>query len=327
MKASIKDELNLGMIGAGRIAKFHLAALASVGLKVTNIAASRGSSNVYKFAEENNINNVWSDPSEMISKAKCDALVILAPTEPTLDLLISAMSFNIPILVEKPITHSSRDFERLDLKRNDVMVGYNRRYYPAVQDLKKTISVCNYVNLKVEIPETILEMNSKKRSKFYPVFQNSVHMLDLVQYLVGELKLESRLESQTTNSLSSISGLLSTKSGHTVNLLLNFNAPANYSIIVDAADSRYILCPIEEINHFRGMSVSEPTNERPFRLYSPKLISSVRSDPRESTIKPGFYSQALAFKNLINKVPDDNFATLSTSYNLIKLVEQILEVK
>ena len=75
------------------------------------------------------------------------------------------------------------------------------------------------------------------------------------------------------------------------------------------------------------MSVSEPTNERPFRLYSPKLISSVRSDPRESTIKPGFYLQALAFKNLINKVPDDNFATLSTSYNLIKLVEQILEVK
>ena len=263
----------------------------------------------------------------MISKAKCDALVILAPTEPTIELLILAMSFNIPILVEKPITHNSRDFEKLDLNRKDVMVGYNRRFYPAVQDLKKVISDCNYVNLKVEIPETVLGVNSNKRAKFYPVFQNSVNMLDLVQYLAGELKLESRLESQTANPLSSISGLLSSKSGHTVNLLFNFNAPANYSLIVDAADSRYTLCPIEEINHFRGMSVSEPTNARPFRIYSQKLISSARSEPRESTNKPGFYLQALAFKNLINKISSNNFATLSTSYNLIKLVEQILEVK
>ena len=327
MKDSNNNELNIGMIGAGRIAKFHLAALVSVGLNVSNIAASRGSSNVYKFAKENNIGNVWSDPREMISKAKCDALVILAPTEPTLELLKLAMSFNVPILVEKPITHNSRDFEKLDLSRNDVMVGYNRRFYPAIQNLRKVISACSYVNLKVEIPETILDDNLSKRSKFYPVFQNSVHMLDLIQYLVGKLKLESRLESQTANPLSSISGLLSTKTGHTVNLLFNFNAPANFSLIVDAAESRYTLCPIEEISYFRGMSVSEPTNERPFRIYSPKLISNTRSDPRESTIKPGFHLQALAFKNLINNIPDNNFATLSTSYNLVKLVEQILEVK
>ena len=327
MKASIIDELNIGMIGAGRIAKFHLVALASVGLNVSNIAASRGSSNVHKFAEDNNIANVWNDPREMISKAKCDALVILTPTEPTLELLKLAMGFKVPILVEKPIAHNSRDFEKLDLSRNDVMVGYNRRFYPAVQDLKKTISGCSYVSLKVEIPESILGDELNKRSKFYPVFQNSVHMLDLVQYLVGELNLESRLESQTASPLSSISGLLSTKTGHTVNLLLNFNAPANFSLTVDAAESRYILCPVEEISHFRGMSVSEPTNDRPFRTYSPKLISRTRSDSRESTIKPGFYLQALAFKNLINKIPDSNFATLLTSYNLMKLVEQILDVK
>jgi hypothetical protein len=326
MRLGGSSEGEIGLIGAGRIAQFHLDALNSAGLQVSDIAASFGSSKVHDFAKENQISNVWKDPFDLIANANCTAYVILAPTEPTVELLKFAMKFKKPILVEKPITHNSKEFNELDISRKDVMVGYNRRFYPEVQKLKKLISERSYVNLRVEIPETISSVNTSLRSKFYPVFQNSVHMLDLVQYLVGDLKLESRLESPIDIGTSAISALLSSVSGHTVNLLLNFNAAANFSITIDDGKSRYVLCPIEEVKYFDGMTVFEPTKDRPYRVYSPNLVSSVRSDPRETLIKPGFHLQAIAFRDLINKIPNDDFASLSSTFNLVKLTEQILNI-
>ena len=318
--------MEVAMIGVGHIAKFHLEALQAVGINVSNIAASFGSRNVDSFAKENQIINIWKDPLDLIQNCQWKALVILTPTEPTLELLKLAMEFKRPIFTEKPVAHKSTSFQQLDLTRKDVMVGFNRRFYPEIQKLKQIISESSAVNLMVEIPETVTDLHTDRRKTYSSVFQNSVHMLDLVQYLVGDLKVESSLETASYKNVGSISCLLSTTLGHTANVLFNFNSPSNFSISVDIDDSRYVLRPIEEIRLYRGMSVSQPTNEIPFRIYHPNLMSSLRCDPEESQFKPGFFSQALAFRELMNNNQNPNNATLESTYKLIKIVEQILKV-
>lgn len=319
-------DMEVAMIGAGQIAKFHLQALNAVGIKINNIAASFGSKNVSIFARENQIINIWTDPVDLIKNCNWDALVLLTPTEPTMELLKLAMEFKRPIFTEKPVAHKSMSFNQLDLSRKDIMVGFNRRFYPEIQNLKNRISEGSVANLTVEVPENISNLHIDRRKTYYSVFQNSVHMLDLVQYLVGDLKLESRLELASHRLVGAISCLLSTQLGHTVNLLFNFNSPSNFSLTVDIDDSKYVLRPIEEIKLYRGMSVSQPTNEIPFRVYKPNLISRLRCDPNESRFKPGFFPQASAFRELMTNKQNPSNATLESTYKLIKLIEQILQL-
>lgn len=320
------NEKAIAIIGTGKIAGFHVKALQEVGLNVEHVASSLASKTCKSFAKQYSIRKCWNNPLELINEGDWDALVILTPTESTLATLQNAMEFDRPILVEKPITHDSRALKNLNIHRKDVMVGYNRRFYPEIQKLKEIISKTTTVNLFVEIPEKIPEILLDKRKTFYPVFQNSVHVLDLIQFLVGTLKLESRMESEKLRGVSHISALLKSDKGHDVNLLFSFNAPTNFSITVDVGIDRYILRPLEEINIFSGISIIEPNEKKPYREYKPNLVSSMRSDPMEYKLKPGFFLQALAFRNLVDGKSNENFATLESTYDLIVLTEKILGI-
>ena len=81
----------LALIGAGNIATFHVRALRASGLEVAHCASSLNSATVGEFALNHNIQQVWSDPAELVAAHDhWDGVVISAAVNPTQSLNTSS---------------------------------------------------------------------------------------------------------------------------------------------------------------------------------------------------------------------------------------------
>ena len=86
----------LAIIGCGNIASFHVPALRAVGMDIVNCASSLNSKTIHQFAEDHNIEQIWSDPKKLAAAHhEWDGMVITSAVEPTLDLLEIAASADV----------------------------------------------------------------------------------------------------------------------------------------------------------------------------------------------------------------------------------------
>lgn len=311
----------IALIGCGPISDFHVDAARGAGLEISHIAASLNSINVSKFALKHGIPQVWMDPFELIESASWDGLIIAATTKVTLELLEVAMKKSLPILVEKPVTLEAASFDSVDSNIQNVMVGYNRRFYPAFQEMKNILATQEGFMINVEIPE---KLNTNPSDKYFPftgVRLNSVHVFDLVRYLVGPLDVLNVENLLTLEKSEGAVALLRSHNGHLINITMNYEASANFKIILDKGSRRFSFSPLEQADIFEGMQVIEPTREFPLRRYSPILKSSIRSDPSENLFKPGFLGQANAFRRIILGEDSTEHATLLDAQKALLIAE------
>ncbi len=311
----------IALIGCGPISNFHVDAARGAGLEISHVAASPNSINVSSFALKHGIPNVWMDPFELIETASWDGLIIAATTKVTLELLKFAMKKNLPILVEKPVTLETSLFDSIDCNVQNVMVGYNRRFYPAFQEMKHVLDTQEGFMINVEIPERLMTNALDIHFPFTGVRLNSVHVFDLVRYLVGPLDV---LHIEKMDNLEKNEGavvLLRSHKGHLINITMNYEASANFKIVLDKGSKRFNFSPLEQAETFDGMQVIEPTKEFPLRRYSPILQSSVRSDPSEKLFKPGFLGQANAFRGIILGQESTEHATLLDAQKALLIAE------
>ena len=293
-----ESKMKIAMIGCGAISKFHLDAVRGVGLEITDIAASPNSQKVKIFAAEHKIENVWANPVQLIESADLNGLIISSTLESTFNLLQHAIQRDIPVLVEKPVANKSMILSQIDTLNPKVMVGYNRRFYPAFQEMKKTLEIVGPSMITVEIPETIENTSSNSPTRYKNVRENSVHIFDLLRFLAGEIEICSieRLKSRNEGSVA----ILRSIQGHLISLIMNYNASSNFKISIDNGAKRYKFDPLEEVSIYEGMDISEPKKGQTSRNYRPKLILNERADPQEAFYKPGFFGQANSFRQLVH---------------------------
>jgi hypothetical protein len=280
---------SVALIGAGAIAPFHVGALRAAGFNLTDIAASPNSTRVVELAKRLHIENVWTDPVELISSGEWDAIVVASSTESIPGLLEVVLRCGKPCLVEKPVAFEGASILRFHDRYDNIRVAYNRRFYAATTAAKSFADQGKCL-FRLELPDTANSPDGEFNG-LRAIRENSVHGLDLLRHIIGPYGIEHQLAVEDPRGRVAIAR---TAAGHVGTIHLNWNCPANFSLVLDRAPHRFELRPFEMGSLYEGMDVLEPSPEVPVRRYVPKLISQVNSFPGPDGVKPGFLDQALS---------------------------------
>lgn len=298
--------------------QYHASALKESGLDLQAVASSNlHSSSQVKFASRNNIPKNFSNWKELLDQEQYDGIVIGTGIESTLEILEYAIKQNVPILVEKPVSVNSKDLKNLIKKSHKlIMVGFNRRFYRTVNTLKNLIEIENTpVIANMVIPESNLQN----------FFTNSIHSIDLLRYVFGDIKLEFSKKLIKNKMVNGVTATFSNKKNDLIQLTGIWNAPANVSLSVFSEKKQFELKPYETLKIFDDLKVIEPTANEPIRKYAPKLMEQIDLEPIDKKFKPGFFQQSNAFSELIKTKKKSNYAaTLTDTLHSIEICEKLL---
>jgi predicted dehydrogenase len=315
----------LAIIGTTNIAIAHLDAARAVGFDVVHVAGSPQSATAPKFATTHGISRVWADPMALAAdKDAWDAIVIASSTNSMIGLLAAAMSTGKPVLAEKPIGHTSSSLDQLLTSTENVLVGFNRRFYSSVQEAKRFIASGAPCLLHLELPESVqvdTETGSRDVSR---VTTNSTHGLDLINYITGGLTIESVYAVGVAGDKQGKVLIARSQMGDLCSVSANWNAPANFSLTIDRGDERFELRPLEMGALDRGMEVASPTPETQMRTYKPIKVINFLPSGDDSTLKPGFLSQCQALMNKIEGKHSDVAATLHDAKIALQFAEALI---
>jgi predicted dehydrogenase len=308
-------------MGAGNIAPFHIEAAKEVGFDVVSISASLKSNSAYNLSKKYRIKNYFDKTQDLLTSNTFDCLAILTPPSITYKILQETSHLNLPILVEKPVAISSNLLTSF-IDNNKIFVGYNRRFY-------KTISELNIVNKTNQgiFRFTAIEAFPKRSLSFSDIqttiLNNTVHIFDLIIYLIGDPKLRNAAYSEINNSLSI---QIFSKNSFRGTLDINFNSRANTSIEFQNSIENIKISPLEKLLRFNHLKVIEPDDKHSFRSYFPINTNNAKQSEivEDGFFKPGFISQ---YQNFIDYcaygIESNLLPKISDAQNTLVMAEEI----
>ena len=321
--------IKLALIGPGKIAEYHIQALKIFDFDIVGCISRKGSSSNIEFMKNygKDESEYFTDIDYMVNNPQdWDAALISCPTSSQLEYLIRLAHINKPILVEKPISFLSSDLENL-IDYKNIMVGFNRRHYSNISQIKAFMQSKSNVFVKVVIPESSLYKNKNINSSCnFPagVYENSIHIFDLINYIFGDVEWVSAISSSKEYScFSSAEGAIANNSHVSLDVLIN--APDNFSISVYSEDEKVELKPIEVLSFYQGFEVLEPSGVFPIRRYSPHLKSQIFVETHMNC-KPGFYEQARMFTALCNGKKDLNFPSIVDAHKALSYIDSLVNI-
>ena len=132
-----------------------------------------------------------------IIKINPDFIIISTPTSLHLKNLIFFNSIfnNKIILIEKPLFDKKHRFEMIN-NNNKIFVGYNLRFHPIIQYLKKKIKNLNTFYIRAECYSYLPNWRSQKYTKVYSsskklgggVANDLSHEIDFLSWIFGDIK-------------------------------------------------------------------------------------------------------------------------------------------
>tara|TARA_A100001035_G_C27733074_1_gene477745 strand:- start:106 stop:1038 length:933 start_codon:yes stop_codon:yes gene_type:complete len=274
--------MKIGFIGSGDISRFHIDALINNQFEIEAIGTRLNSLRCLQLAESVNlVDKYCSNGWEEVLTKDVDAFCICVDISKTPKILNNVLKIGKPVLVEKPISFHLNDFEDLtkDPMKDNIFVGYNRRYYETVQTLKGFCE--NSIEggtVFANIPDTITG---------YKQFLNTgCHVIDTLRYLLGDFKILKKVvrHRKEQANVFAISALCNNEKW---SILINAQnkIPSNFSITINMEDLVYELKPLEKLTIYKGIEVIEPSLKEPIRRYIPKINSSFTE---LNSFKPGF---------------------------------------
>jgi len=318
--------INLSIIGCGDIAEFHIRAMRDAGFNIVAVAGSLNSKNVSSFAKKHNISKVYQNPIDLIENvSEWDALLLLSPVSTIVDYLQLAVSYGKPILTEKPVALDHLLLKDL-IRYKNIRVAYNRRFYSGVAFSKRFVEDHPNSLIKVSIPEKRQDpdhnVNFPNRLPLGS-YENSVHIFDLMNYIFKGITWK---ETSTIKSADKYMGTVAlgySTNGATIQLDSYYNSPDNFSINIVSDDERVEMQPIEITSLFKGMEVSESTEARSIRLYTPLLQKKFIEDHVDG-YKPGFLGQAEDFMDFCLGKENCIGADITDAYSALKLAHSLV---
>jgi len=324
--AGIMNRPSLAVIGAGAMARYHIDAARYVGYEVTGIAASPRSSRARRLAEELGIGKVHDHAEDLIGDPTWDAMVIAVDVPATLNLALAAAESGRPVLVEKPVAEFAADLKPHLGQLGNLHVAYNRRFYPSTQAAKAFVDGGGPGQVMAQIPEGFAGSADSDRGR--AVRYNSVHVLDLLRFLLGQLQVEHVGAPGISGDDLGRIALLRSDRGDACVIYANWDHPANFAVQIDQGGQRFEMKPLELGFRFDGMAVEEPTEERPLRVYSPLCVEEVGLEAEADRFKPGFVGQMRAFRAVVDSDHEHGaspLAGVADAYEALVLAEALVE--
>lgn len=137
------SKLQIGFIGAGRVADVHYDAL----LRCSDLASLIAFCDVRQEAISKR-EKEWNVPGfnsvdKMLDEVKLDAVVVLLPHDIHLEVMKKCLAKKMPVLLEKPIAANVGEAEEIvklvDEAGVPVLVGHNGLFHPAIDEVVRFV--------------------------------------------------------------------------------------------------------------------------------------------------------------------------------------------
>jgi myo-inositol 2-dehydrogenase/D-chiro-inositol 1-dehydrogenase len=138
------EEVNLGILGAGKMAYWHLRAYRALpGVRIRAICNPR-SERGRKLALKFRIPNVFRDPEELFRLPELDGVDICVPTGLHKELICRAIQEGLHVYTEKPMCLNIEEADEIvEMNRRlgkIIFVGYNLRFCPEFLKVKEVLA-------------------------------------------------------------------------------------------------------------------------------------------------------------------------------------------
>lgn len=289
---------NLAIIGAGNIAPFHIEAAKNAGFNVTSIAASKNSESAKILSVKYEIPNYFSNVSDLLMDNSFDCLSIMIPPSATEEILSKVAAINKPTIIEKPTALSSSFLEDF-IDNKNIIVGFNRRFYKSISELKSAGSKDKGV-YSFEAVESLNPICNVYESIENTIINNTIHIVDLVKYLIGDYELKEFVFSKINYMLRS---RIYVQNNYMGELQISFGSKKNAKIEFETEQNNLILKPLENLQRFNAMKIIEPNQNTPVRTYLPTWTDEgIKKQVIETgSLKPGFADQYVEFMGFCEK--------------------------
>ena len=320
-------------IGCGEIAYYHADVILAHGHQIVGVSARPNSKKIGPFSQKYHIESCYVDFLKMLEDLEPDAIIVCTSWDQTEEICTDVIKSGIPSLIEKPVALSSEKIitilEETGHLADNVLVGYNRRFYDFIPELKKTICSHDLLSIHLNFPEAVsslVESLSSKIQNHILVYMSS-HWLDLVLYLLGDLEISVMEKKKKGGHVYSYHGIMRTLNGGVpIHYSSDFDSPQQISIRFVFSNSVWELCPIEKLCVYEGLERIEPSSKYPIRRYVPKVVKVFQTD---LTYKPGYFEQMGYFIDayLLGKCSKDRGCTMKDALMLTQFCYQIKNYK
>jgi predicted dehydrogenase len=313
----------LAVIGAGSIARSHIEAAKEAGFILYGMCGKEGSERALQLANEFKFVKYFSNYKTLLN-SEFDAVSLIASTDVTMEILVDLIPLGKPVLVEKPVTTSIKNFERVIHNHDQIIVGYNRRFYSSIQAMKEKIKNQEFHFARLNISEISWNPEALLSERRNAVLENSVHSLDLVKFLFGTYNIEKIERNIVKNELNSILILLRNYQHKLIEITISFGVPTNNCIEVWFPNNIAICKPIEDFTEYFSMKMVPPSKEVTYKRYIPEEVTNWKMSEADQRFKPGFLEQYREFLLLVNGKNIANAARIGDAKDAIYLASMAL---
>lgn len=312
------------ILGAGNIGLIYSKLLKKKGIHISYASSSSVNSNKWKIFKKNNPNVQFRNNKEILLDDTVDIILSCLPHLEQIKIFPTLLASKKKIFIEKPFQTSSNKFKKLIQKYkknlNNKYISFNRRYYEPVQFLKSKLQKKKPKLARITISENLNKTKYKNFNflKFFPYYGSSSHILDLLFYLFGSIKIKNIFYHPNKKHIYSSSSFLLSKNCP-IYLFIDEKAAMKNSIEVVFEDNEiFELYPIEKLNIYQDYTIKY-NKKNLTKSYMPKEIFSINEKSK--------YFPSLE-KTLNNFIKNDNF---KNDYKLhlkyISFIEKIFKIK
>jgi|GEM_PF-2978988 len=290
----------VAIVGYGKIARKHIAALRKVGCKIV-ASCNRSENGNLAASREEKIPFTFYSLDEMIRKTKPDGVLVSVSFDHIYQVAKELIPYQIPLLLEKPTgTCLEEHLELAGLAKQyktPVQVALNRRHYSvvekAVADAGGRDAISSVVVEWSERPEYLFnERNFTPEQIRQVIIGNSIHGIDLMLYIAGgcdDWQMLALEKDKPFRWLMNVCGISERQ------ILFNFHSswdsPVPWRLVLHSKHKRYVFAPLETCSVFEE-------NIKGTRSIEPEWF--------DKEMKAGFYTQSSRFLDLMKGIPNSH---------------------
>jgi len=314
-KAVNNDSVNVGLIGAGNFTKSvilpnmkKVGGYELVGLCTATGVSAQGTGKKYDFKY------MTTDSSEIFKNSEINSVFVTTQHDKHASAVIESIKAGKHCFVEKPLCIYEEELEAIKEAYNGetiVQVGFNRRFSPMVESMKKSIHGQVSINYRVNagvIPKDVWIQDRTIGGG--RIIGEACHFIDTCSYLIGSDVVSVYATTVTKNDQS-------IPDEDNVNIVLNYTNGSTATIGYYAYGDPTM--PKEYVEVFgNGVSMAM-TDFRELIVYSNGKSKKTKSANQDK----GFVSEFKAFKDAVKS--GDEAISFESIYNTTKSTFKILE--
>ncbi|MFA7677420.1 MAG: Gfo/Idh/MocA family oxidoreductase [Candidatus Omnitrophota bacterium] len=311
-------KVKLGIVGAGNIARQHLEVINDIDFMQVEAVASRTRAKAEQLAADYKIKNCFDTLEEMLKAGSLDGLMILVSPEEMFSVVSRAITYGLPLFIEKPPALSLKKVAELvglaDRYLSKTMVGFNRRFYSVFHKGLEAIKAQGpLLAVSVTGHERMWRIRSGKKHSEQTmsnwIIANSTHTIDLLRFFGGDV-----------SNLSSINHSYREKNGDQFSAIMELSCGA----IGQYNSFWYSPGGWGATLYGDGLTVEFQPLEKGKITDKDFKVTEINPDEEDLKHKPGFYKQMKAFGELVvsgkSQWPAVN---LKEAYQTVALAEKI----